>query len=78
MFHEDPPSSRWVRHTRMRYVAMLNSHIAEIERVGKRWHTTLTSILTGAITEMETRSTLSVAIQQAEAAAAHAADKEKQ
>lgn len=77
MFHEEPPSSQWVRHTRMRYVAMLGTHIVEIERVGKRWHTMMTSIKTGVVIQMETRSTLSVAIQQAESAAAHAAETEK-
>lgn len=76
--HEEAPSSLWVRHTRSKYVAMLGTHIVEIERVGKRWHGTLSSIKTGQVIQIETRSTLSVAIQQAESAAAEAAKKEKE
>lgn len=51
---------------------MLGLYMAEIERRGVRWHTTLISIINGEIIELETRSPLSVAIQQAESrAAAH-------
>lgn len=66
---DDKPSSRWVRHNRMRYVAMHEAQIMEIERVGKRWHVTMTNIFTGEVTELETRQTLSVATQMAESAA---------
>lgn len=66
---DDTPSSRWVRHNRMRYVAMYVAQIIEIERVGKRWHITMTNIFTGEVTSLETRSTLSVATRMAETAA---------
>lgn len=64
------PQSRWVRHNRSRYVALIALFIIEIERTGNRWTTTLTSIITGEIRHMDTRSPLSVAIQSAEKAAA--------
>lgn len=69
MATDTPEASRWVRHNRARYVTMYVACIIEIERVGVRWHTTLTNIFTGQITELETRSPLSIAIQQAEKAA---------
>jgi len=59
-------SSLWIRHTRSRYMSMQGLWIVEIERMGTRWHTTLTSIISGEIVNLETRSPLSVAIQQAE------------
>jgi len=77
-FHEEPPSSRWIRHTRARYVSMYGLQIIEIERVGARWHTTISNPVTGEVLQLETRSPLSVAIQQAETAAAQAAQKKEQ
>lgn len=71
--HETPPDSRWIRHSRIKYTAMLGLFMVEIERVGKRWHTSVYDFQTGEILQLETRSPLSVAIQQAESAVAQAA-----
>ena len=48
---------------------MYVAQVIEIERVGKRWHITMTNIFTGEITNLETRQPLSVATQMAESAA---------
>jgi len=66
--------SLWIRHTRTRYVAMLGLYMVEIERVGVRWHTTMSSIITGEVKTTETRSPLSIAIQQAEKIASEHSD----
>lgn len=63
------PQSLWVKHSRARYVSMIGLFIIEIERTGKRWTTTLTSIMTGEVRYMDTTSPLSVATQAAEKAA---------
>lgn len=60
----------WVKHNRVKYTGLRGLYIVTIERVGKRWMTELTSIITGEVVNLETRSPLSVAIQQAEARAA--------
>lgn len=67
---EQPPGVGWVRQNRTRYSSLLGLYMATIERQGVRWHTTLISIINGEIIELETRSPLSVAIQQAENRAA--------
>lgn len=69
MTRGDEGQSRWVKRNRTTYVTMYIAYIIEIERIGRTWHTSLVSIFTGQITELETRSPLSVAIQQAESAA---------
>lgn len=74
---ESPNPASWVRHNRARYVSLLGTHLGEIERSGVRWLITLTSIKTGAVTTLDTRSPLSVAVQIAEKAAAEAAEQEK-
>jgi len=77
MQDESPPESMWVRHNRTRYTALVGTHLAEIERTGTRWTITLTSIKTGAVTNLDTRSPLSVAVQMTEKAALAEAEKEK-
>jgi len=64
------PGIGWVRQNRTLYSSMLGLYMVTIERVGVRWHTQLISIINGEIIELETRSPLSVAIQQAENRAA--------
>lgn len=73
---ESPSEAAWVRHNRTRYVSLLGTHLGEIERTGVRWTITLTSIKTGEVTILDTRSPLSVAVKMAENAAAEAARKE--
>lgn len=64
--YEQEPGIGWIRKNRATYHSMLGLYMATIERVGVHWHTTLISIITGEIIELQTRSPLSVAIQQAE------------
>jgi len=63
---EQQPGIGWVRKNRASYHSMLGLYMVTIERVGVRWHTTLISIISAEVIELETRSPLSVAIQQAE------------
>lgn len=73
---EAPDEGAWVRHNRTRYVSLLGTHLGEIERTGVRWTITLTSIKTGQVTTLDTRSPLSVAVRMAEKAAKDAAERE--
>lgn len=70
--HESPPPSNFIRHSRVKYTGMIGLYMVEIERVGVRWHTTIYYLTTGETKQLETRSPLSVAIQQAEEAVAQA------
>lgn len=72
----NPDEVGWVRHNRTRYTKLVGTHLGEIERTGVRWTITLTSIKTGAVTILDTRSPLSVAVSKAEAAARQEAEKE--
>lgn len=74
---ESPDDAGWVRHNRTRYTRLVGTHVGEIERTGVRWLITLTSIKTGEVTTLDTRSPLSVAVRMAENAAKAAAEKEK-
>lgn len=74
---ESQESAGWVKHSRTRYNALVGTHLGEIERTGVRWTITLTSLKTGVVSTLDTRSPLSVAVQMAEKAARAAAEKEK-
>lgn len=63
------PQSPWVKHTRTHYVSMIGLCIIEIDRTGKRWTATITTMQSGEIRYMDTTSPLSVFLQAVEKAA---------
>lgn len=63
------PASPWIKHTRSHYISMIGLMIIEIDRTGKRWTATLTTMNTGEIRYMDSTSALSVFTQAVEKAA---------